>query len=154
MKHMTCLFSGKTVISKERAFQKQREDPEKPVYFISLLGSTDEGKPEKTRYIFDVLTKWFEFDGQRTKVQAVDVQDLQSAYDNFKQIFEAVGKAMGNTSSCPILKPYEEPLDTYDLAKFFIRLSIQRYPDSSFVFDEVPFKKEGREHRFYKRTKK
>ena len=147
-------FSGKTVISKERALRKQKEDPEHQVYFISLLGSTNEGKPEKTRFIFDVLTKWFEFNGERTKVQAVDVQDLQTVYNTWKTMHKFVSQIMGNNNPGPLLKLYEEPLDTYDLAEFFIHLKLEecrskcRSLNASFIFDEVPFIKKGTNIRF------
>ena len=148
-------FSGKTVISKERALRKQKEDPEHQVYFISLLGSTNEGKPEKTRFIFDVLTKWFEFNGERTKVQAVDVQDLQTVYNTWKTMHKFVSQIMGNNNPGPLLKLYEEPLDTYDLAEFFIHLKLEecrskcRSLNASFIFDEVPFIKKRYEYTIY-----
>lgn len=110
---------GKSVVSKEKAKRKQEEDMNSPVYFVSLVATSKTGTPEKTRYIFDVLTEWFDFTQLNTDSTSpipVDVQYLKRFYEKYR------------TSEDP------EDADVYYLAEFFIKHN----PNSSFVFDEVP----------------
>ena len=109
------LFSGKTLVSKEKAIQIDRDATDnKSVFYISLLGSTHEGKPKKWRYVFDIITKKYDF--LQTNVQAKDVRDL---CDHYK-------RTTNNDSS---------KKNIYELCLQFIK----DHANSHFIFDEVPF---------------
>ena len=110
---------GKTVVSKEKAKRRQDEDVNTNVYFISLVASSKIGTPEKTRYIFDVLTEWFDFKKSESNSPApipVDVKYLKRFYEH------------NRAENDP-----EDP-DVYYMAIFFVKQN----PNSSFIFDEVP----------------
>ena len=117
---LAILFSGKTLVCKEKAIQLDADAPVgKNVFLFSLLGAEggNGGKPRKLQFVFDLVTKWFEFRG--TNVKFVDVQML---CDHFE-------KETGNSSS-------DE--DIYTIILQFIK----DHPNSHFIFDEVPFIKE------------
>ena len=112
-------FTGKTVVSKELAKRIKEENANRAVYFVSLVASSKNGIPEKTRHVFDVLTEWFEFnqlDSNSSSPIPVDVQYLKRFYEEHR------------TSNDP-----KNP-NVYYLAEFFLKCNT----DSSFIFDEVP----------------
>ena len=117
--HIFPIILGKSVVSKECAIRIQKENPRKPVYFISLVGSSPEGKPQMTRFVFDVLTERYEFNRRNTAVQLRDAKFLFEYYTNYC-------KTRGK------LAP-----DVYELAEFYL----QKNPNAHFIFDEVPILK-------------
>ena len=114
---LNIFLSGKTVISKEQAIRKASEDKSKPVYYISMVASDRRGKPEKRRYIFDILTEWFDLKTHKnTTAIPRDVTYLMNFYKNYRT---------AQDSSDP---------NVYEMAEFYIK----RNPNAHFIFDEVP----------------
>ena len=113
--YLYVLFIGKTLVSKQKAIQIDSDVADnKRVFYISLLGSDEEGKPNPFRYVFDIITRKFDF--WNTNVQAKDVRDL---CDHYKQTTNQ------DSSKASI----------YDLCLHFMR----RHLSSHFILDEVPF---------------
>ena len=120
------LFSGKSLISKEKAIQaadKQdlKQNPD-PVFFISLVGVDKKGNVDqdehiynvgKYEHIFDIYTKWYDFVGSNVKV--LSAQDLRDFYKSKHQ-----GKVA----------------DVYQMAEFFV----DEHSNGHFILDECPFK--------------
>lgn len=163
-------FAGKTVISKQKAIQTAEEDETKDVYFISLVGSTDTGKPMDTRCILDICTK--EYDFKSTKVKAIDVPSLldflrkQRSHVDIDDIIENTLSSLfedksptrfGKLSLLRTLKKKlkikEKPKQTedhhngdetninvYKLVEFFI----EKNPHGHFIIDECPIIRKGK----------
>ena len=109
------MFKGKTLVSKQKAIQMDNDAADnKSVFYISLLGTYKEGKPRPFRYVFDIITRMFDFQG--TNVQAKDVRDLCDYY-----------KTTTNKDS--------SDTDVYSLCLHLM----SENPDSHFILDEVPF---------------
>ena len=87
------------------------------------MASDVNGKPEKTRYIFDLLTKWFDLNRflRPTSPTPRDVKGLETFYEQHKT---------AEDSYYP---------DVYQLAEFYIK----KNPNSHFIFDEVPIIQKG-----------
>ena len=112
------MFSGKSLISKEKAIQtadKQdlKQNPD-PVFFISLVGVDNEGNVDEYEHIFDVYTKNYDFLGSNVKV--LSAQDLRDFYKSRHQ-----GKVA----------------DVYQMAEFFV----EEHSNGHFIVDECPFTK-------------
>ena len=90
----------------------------KNIYFISLLGADQKGKPRRLQFIFDLVTKWYDF--RNTNVKMVDVRMLCDNYEN----------TTGKDSS---------DVDVYTISLQFIK----DHPNSHYLFDEVPFIENG-----------
>ena len=88
----------------------------KHTFYISLLGAdgNDEGIPRRFQFIFDLVTKWYEFSNTNVK------------FINLKMLCDQYEKGTGMPSSS---------VDVYTLSLHFIR----NHPNSHFIFDEVPF---------------
>ena len=84
------------------------------VYFISLVGSDRFGIPEKHKFIFDLLSKEYDFDG--TDVNYVDAQELWSFFKKHNP------------------KAVRTNHNVLQLCEYFIEM----HPNSSFILDEVP----------------
>ena len=109
------MFKGKTLVSKEKAIQMDNDAADnKSVFYISLLGTEIRGKPNPFRYVFDIITRIFDF--RQTNVQAKDVRDLCDYYE------DTSNKQSSNT-------------DVYSLCLHFL----SEHPHSHFILDEVPF---------------
>ena len=71
-------FSGKSLISKEKAIQTAEKESLKqnpaPVFFISLVGVDREGFVDVHEHIFDIYTKLYDFHGSNVNVKSA--QDL------------------------------------------------------------------------------
>ena len=120
------MFSGKSLISKEKAIQtadKQdlKQNPD-PVFFISLVGVDNEGNVDEHEHIFDVYTKEYDFKGSSVKV--LSAQDLRDFYQSEQGLFGKwfVGKKV----------------DVYVAAEFFVK----QHSNGHFIVDECPFKNE------------
>jgi hypothetical protein len=101
-------------VSKQKAIQIDSDGSDnKKVFYVSLLGSDDKGKPKKWRYVFDIITKKYDF--FQTNVQAKDVRDL---CDHYQQ-------TTNNDSSNK---------NVYELCLHFIK----DHKNSHFILDEVP----------------
>ena len=108
------------MVSKQKAIQIDGDITDnKRVFYISLLGSDKEGKPNPFRYVFDIITKKFDF--WQTNVQAKDVRDLCDHYE------QTTNKDSSKT-------------DVYSLCLEFIR----GHPYSHFILDEVPIFQSGK----------
>ena len=112
------MFSGKSLISKEKAIQtaeKQdlKQNPD-PVFFISLVGADDRGNVDQAEHIFDVYTRLYDFLGSNVKV--LSAHDLRGFYKSKHQ-----GKVA----------------DIYQMAEFFVEV----HSNGHFIVDECPFKK-------------
>ena len=119
------------MVSKQKAIQIDNDITDnKQVFYISLLGSDDKGKPKQNpvpyryntkvpyRYVFDIITKKFDF--WNTNVQAKDVHDLSAYY-----------KHTTNQDS--------SKTNIYQLCLHFLK----GHSRSHFIFDEVPIIKYG-----------
>ena len=107
------------MVSKQKAIQIDNDITDnKRVFYISLLGSKENGKPNRFRYVFDIITKKFDF--WQTNVQAKDVRDLCKFYEHTTN--QDSSKA-----------------NIYQLCLHFIKGHLK----SHFIFDEVPFIKNG-----------
>ena len=108
-------FTGKTLVCKEKAIQLDTDAPiGKNVLYISLLNTDGEGNPTAFQFVFDLITRWYDFGS--TNVIFMDVRDLCAHYE----------KRTGKKSLS---------VDVYTLSLQFI----EDHPNSHFVFDEVPF---------------
>ena len=85
-----------------------------PIYFISLVACNRFGFAEKYKFIYDVLSKEYDFNG--TNVKFIDVGDLWDFYKSHNP------KAV--KSKCDVLL----------LSEYFMKM----HPNSSFILDEVP----------------
>ena len=114
---------GKAVAIKKAFEEEGKGDSGKDVYFISLVGASKWGKPDKRRHVFDVITDEYEFTqtGHETTPIFVDIPKLMDHYLKHQPLG---AKALG------VFKT----LTVYDLLAFFI----SRHPDSHYVIDEVP----------------
>ena len=123
-------FSGKSLISKEKAIQVAdkedlRPDPD-PVFFISLVGADKWGFVDKDEHIFDIYTKQYDFHGCNVKV--ISAQDLRNFYakhhklDLFRNFFRR--------------KAQKKKVDIYTMAEFFV----DQHRNGHFVVDECPFR--------------
>ena len=102
------------MVSKQKSIQIDSDaNDKKSVFYISLLGSDTRGNPLKWRYVFDIITKKYDF--FQTNVQAKDVSDL---CDHYKQ-------TTNNDSS---------KKNVYELCLHFIK----HHTNSHFILDEVP----------------
>ena len=127
---MSYIFSGKSLICKEKAVQKaemernSEEDKMKPnaghVYFISMVGVDSYGSVEEFEYIFDIYTKEYDFRGY--DVTVISAQDLWEFY------------ASKNKRS------RIKDVKIYFLVEYFVR----HHPDGHFIVDECPLLKEGK----------
>ena len=77
-------FSGKSLISKEKAIQTAEKEELKlnpdPVFFMSFVGVNLEGFVEEHEHIFDIYTKEYDFLGCDVKVMSA--QDLWDFYES------------------------------------------------------------------------
>ena len=118
------MFSGKTLVCKEKALQLDANNPTgKGVYFISLLGADSKGKLRPFQFVYDLITKWYDFGNSNVKF--VDVRMLCDHYE--KKTGTKLWTKMPLWSSSNV--------DVYKLALQFI----EDHPNSHFIFDEVPF---------------
>ena len=119
------LFSGKSLICKERAIKtaEKEEDAQNkglklkadPVFFISLVGVDAWGKVDDYEHIYDIYTKLYDFTSGDVIVKSA--QDLREYY-------EAQNKGSDR-----------KKIDIYALVEYFV----QNHPNGHFVLDEVPF---------------
>ena len=113
-------YSGKSLISKEKAIQtaeKQNLNPiPDPTFFISLVGVDSKGFVEEHEHIFDIYSKEYDFFG--CDVKAISAQDLWMFYDSKHK---AADRA--NT-------------DVYVMTEFFVK----QHSFGHFVVDECPFR--------------
>ena len=113
-------FSGKSLISKEKAIQTAEKEELKlnpdPVFFMSFVGVDSKGFVEEHEHIFDIYTKLYDFLGCDVKV--ISAQDLWDFYE----------------SKHPGAK--REETDIYTMAEFFV----DQHSNGHFVVDECPFK--------------
>ena len=113
-------FSGKSLISKEKAIQtSEKEEMElnpDPVFFMSFVGVDEYGFVKEHEHIFDIYTKEYDFLG--CDVQVISAQDLWSFYK----------------SKYP--RADREKMDVYTMAEFFV----DQHSNGHFVVDECPFK--------------
>ena len=117
---------GKTLVCKEKAIQLDvAATSGKNVYFISLLGANgeDNGKPYRFPFVFDLVTKWYDF--RNTNAKFVDVRRLCDHYE------KTTGKGRLYVDNY---------VDIYRLSLQFIA----DHPNSNYIFDEVPFIKNGK----------
>ena len=84
------------------------------VYFISLVGSDRFGVPEKHKFIFDLLSKEYDFNG--TDVNYIDAQDLWFFFKKHNP------------------NAVRSNYNVLQLSEYFIEM----HPNSSFILDEVP----------------
>ena len=118
------IFSGKSLICKERAIQtqeKEKNDVERglktkadPVFFISMVGVDENGMVDENQRIFDVYTKLYDFVG--VDVQVLSAQDLLKFYASRNKKFE------------------RNKIDIYTLVEYFILM----HPNGHYVLDECP----------------
>ena len=134
--HQTNIFSGKTLLCKEKAIDTDEKEDEAtnrgdkpiadPVYYISLLGVDEYGFFEEDEYIFDVYTKEYDFDV--TNVKVLNAQDLMEFYEqhhvdeapkweNFKRAIKMDSK-----------------INIYQLLEYFIKHNCNGH----FIIDECP----------------
>ena len=103
------------MVCKEKAIQLDANDPAgKDVYFLSFLGADEKGFPTPFRFVFDLITMWYDFGN--TNVKFIDVQTLCDHYE----------KKTGKKSS---------GVNVYKLALQFMA----DHPNSHYIMDEVPF---------------
>ena len=103
------------MVSKQKAIQIDNDITDnKRVFYISLLGSDGDGKPQPCRYVFDIITRKFDF--WNTNVQAKDVRDLCDYYEH----------TTNQDSS---------KTNIYQLCLHFFK----GHSRSHFILDEVPF---------------
>ena len=88
------------------------------IYFLSLVAVDKFGIPEKHKFIYDILSEDYDFEG--TDVSFIGAQELLKFY---------------KTHNSETLK--SDP-DILDLTEFFIL----KHPSSSFIIDEVPSPKQ------------
>ena len=110
------LFLGKTLISKERARQTAEKEEQQiqagdkikadPVFYISLVGVNKYGMVEEDEYIFDLLTKLYDFND--TDVEVLSAQDLLKFYNSTK------GTSLQN-------------IHIYVLVEFFMENNLQNF---------------------------
>ena len=102
------------MVSKQKAIQIDSDTTDnKSVFYISLLGSDKKGRPQKWRYVFDIITKKYDF--LQTNVQAKDVRDLVDYYE----------QTTNNDHS---------KTTVYELCLHFIK----SHSNCHFILDEVP----------------
>ena len=120
MKSSNKIFSGKSLISKEKAIQTAEREELKlnpdPVFFMSLVGVDARGFVEEHEHVFDIYTKEYDFLGCDVKV--IGAQDLWHFYKSKHSGAE------------------REEIDVYTMAEFFV----EKHSNGHFVVDECPFK--------------
>ena len=119
------LFSGKSLICKERCIQTSEKEryaedvgsksKADPVFFISLVGVDRNGMVEEDEYIFDIYTKAYDF--HESHVIVISAQDLWGFYES---------KNKGAD---------RKKVDIYFLVEYFI----EHHQHGHFVLDECPF---------------
>ena len=116
-------FSGKSLISKEKAIQTAEKEELKlnpdPVFFMSFVGVDSKGFVEEHEHIFDIYTKEYDFLGCDVKV--ISAQDL---WDFYKSKHPGADK---------------KKIDVYTMAEFFV----DKHSNGHFVVDECPFERKG-----------
>ena len=131
LSYAVIIFSGKSLIGKEKAIQtaeKESNDEDTgmklkadPVFFISLTG-LDKGRRglvDEYEHIFDIFTKEYDFLGSDVKV--ISAQDL---WDFYEKCHDGADEKM---------------INIYRLAEFFV----EKHCNGHFVFDECPFISDG-----------
>ena len=101
-------------MAKEMALRSAEKDSLGKIYFLSLVAVDKFGITEKYKFIYDILSETYDFDG--ADVVFIDAQKL---WDFFKKYHPNAKRSKH---------------DILELAEFFIR----KHPDSSFILDEVP----------------
>ena len=113
-------YSGKSLISKEKAIQtaeKQSLNPiPDPTFFISLVGVDSKGFVEEHEHIFDIYSKEYDFFG--CDVKAISAQDLWMFYESKHKGVD------------------REKTAVYTMAEFFV----EQHSFGHFVVDECPFR--------------
>ena len=127
---MSKTFSGKSLISKEKAIQTSEKEcyeetmgiklKADPVFFISLVGVDETGTVSDHEHIFDVYTREYDFDGYDVKV--ISAQDLWVWYKTSHKDAD------------------KKRVNIYQLSESFI----QHNPNGHYVFDECPFLIDGK----------
>ena len=112
-------FSGKSLISKEKAIKTAEKEALKPdpdlVFFMSLAGADESGYVLEHEHIFDIYTKEYDFLGCDVKVKSA--QDLWEFYKS---------KNPGAD---------RRKIDVYTMAEFFV----DQHSNGHFIIDECPF---------------
>ena len=120
MKSSYTKFSGKSLISKEKAIQTAEKEESKlipdPVFFMSFVGVNLEGLVKEHEHIFDIYTKECDFLGSDVKVKSA--QDLWIFYKSKHPLADIT------------------KIDIYTMAEFFV----EQHSNGHFVVDECPFK--------------
>ena len=139
------MFSGKSLISKEKAIQtadKQdlKQNPD-PVFFISLVGMDNKGNVDEHEHIFDIYTKWYDFLGSNVKV--LSAQDLRDYYKSKHPDSSTSDTDTGSNDSSDSDASYSDTCDStseadvYQMAEFFV----EEHSNGHFIVDECPFKR-------------
>ena len=96
-----------------------------PVFFLSLVGVDKYGIVDDYEHIFDIYTRFYDFDSSDVHFQSV--QDLFNFYESKNQ-----GSDKGS-------------VDIYTLVEYFVK----HHPNGHFVLDEVPFLLKKRECKIF-----
>ena len=108
------MLSNERCLSK--AFKEEDKGVErKDIFFISLFGADLVGKPDSTKYVYDIISTEYEFTPTRPTAKALDVPKLLTLNNEKKTT-----------------KMFSEPT-VYDLARFFIKSNRRAH----YILDEI-----------------
>ena len=120
-------ISGKSLISKEKAVQKDENEKNAKdmglkkksdqVFFISMVGANQYGIVDEHEHIFDLYTKAYDFLG--SDVQVISARDLYEFYQASNE------------------RADRKKVDVYFLVEYFV----QHHPEEHYIIDECPFVK-------------
>ena len=136
-------FSGKTLLSKEGAIRlaekgkqgNQQQHPQqqqaKKVFYLSLVATNKSGFPTREHYLFDIASQ-LDFKGYDvTFMSAQDLVEMFCQNMSTEQIYEPVQHQ-------DIEETCFENMSTGHIYGLVQQL-VNKYPDSSYFLDEVPF---------------
>ena len=135
----TPIVAGKTLVSKEKAFQLAGEDNDDKIYFITLGAVDVNGKPYDVPSVYDLLTS-IEMEGKG--VTPLHVHDLVRFYAEHETTEEAnsstrEASAEHNTANETDSSRETKDTNVYKLVDFFIK----HHLDSHIIIDEFPILK-------------
>ena len=145
-------FTGKSLVSKERAIRTKAEDGSYQVYYISLVASTRKGVPRMLLYLFDYLSE--KYDLNDTGVEAMNTTKLVEYYNKYhptettfydqrkRQIMKTKMRMktdFGQQENLWSTNPVGDPIDVYTLVHFFVEHEVSIHGEkAAFILDEVP----------------
>ena len=134
------MFTGKSLVSKERAVGTKADDGSCQVYYISLVASTRRGIPRRLLYLFDYLTEKIDF--KDTGVETINTTKLLKHFNKHHPTHKTFYDPKEQKIMMKHRSNDKEPpstIDVYMLVKFFIKDVVSKYGEkAAFIIDECP----------------